>query len=95
MYAANIPAINSSPPVSAVDEADHGLPAGSQQLFTGYGANSTTQTPMKESTYGLTSLYELGGVPALTAPRELSGISTVEYARDSGVRSAVGRQELA
>ena len=79
-----------------MNEAEIRLAMGSPQLGPiGYGDNSTMQTPMKESTDGLASLHELGAVPALTSPRELSGISTVEYARDSGVRSAVGRQELA
>ena len=79
-----------------MNEAEIRLAMGSPQLgLIGYGDDSTMQTPMKESTDGLASLYELGGVPALTAPRELSGISTVEHARDSGGRSAVGRPELA
>ncbi|KAK0513350.1 hypothetical protein JMJ35_004336 [Cladonia borealis] len=96
MHAANIPAILPSPPGSAVKEAEKRLATGSQQLGpVGCVANSTLQTPMKESTDGLASLHELGGASAPSTPRELSGVSAVEYARDSGVRSAVGRSELA
>ncbi len=61
----------------------------------GYGVSSTAQTPVKESTDGLASPRELSGVSALTTPRELGGIATGEHARDLGVRSAVGRPELA
>ncbi len=79
-----------------MNEAENRLPTSSQQPgLVGYRANSTTQTPMKEGTDNLASPHELDEVPALTTPRELSGISAVEKARDSGVRSAVGRPELA
>ena len=96
MHVANIPPILPSLPGSAMNGAENRLPTSSQQLGPiGYGANSTTQTPMKESMDGLASPHELDEVPALTTPRELSGKSAVEYARDSGARSAVGRPELA
>ena len=51
--------------------------------------------PKEEGRDVLASLHELGGVSALDTPRELSGVSAGKYARDSGVRSAVGRTELA
>ena len=79
-----------------MNEAEKRLATGSQQLGAiGYGANGPTGTQMKESTNGLGSPHELGEESSLNARRELSGTSAVEYARDSGVRSAVGRPELA
>ena len=65
-----------------MNEAENRLAMGSQQLGSiGYGTNSTTQTPMKESTDGLPSRHELSGASALTTQRKLSSISTVEYAK--------------
>ena len=85
-----------SPPASAVKEAEKSLTTGSQQLGpVGYVANSTLQTPMKESTDGLASLHELSGASVSSTPRELSGVSAVQYAKDPGNRYAVGRPELA
>ena len=96
MHAANVPAMLASPPGSAVEEAEKRLATGSQQLGpVGGVANSTLQTPMKESTDGLAFLHELGGASAPSTPRELSGVSAVEYAKDPGNRYAVGRPELA
>ena len=93
MHTANIPPIL---PLSAVDEAEKRVPTGSQQLGSGaYGANGTAQMSKEESTDGLASLHELGGVSALDTPRELSGVSSGEFARDSGVRFGVERTELA
>ena len=96
MHAANIPPILPSPPGTAAKGVENSLPTGSQEHgSTGYGANGTAQRQAKESTDGLASLYELGGVSALDTPRELSGVSTGEFARGSGIRSAMGRTELA
>ena len=95
MHAANIPPIL---PSSAVDEAEKRVPTGSQQLGSGgygAGANSIAQMLKEEGRNGLASLHELGGVSALDTPRELSGVSTGQFARGSGVRSLVGRTELA
>ena len=96
MHAANITPIHPSPPGSGVKEAEKHLAMGSQQLGPiGYGANSTLETPMNEGTDGLAFLHELGGVSAPSTPWELSGVSIVQYAKDTGDRYAVGRSELA
>lgn len=95
MHAANISPIL---PSSAVDEALKRLPTGSQELgSTGYGAgdDGMVQMSKEEGRDGLSSLHELGGVAVVDTPRELSGVFAGEYARSSGVRSMVGRTELA
>ena len=96
MHAANIPPILPSPPRSVGDEVENRFPTGDQQLASGgNGVTGTAQMSKEESTDDLASLHELGGVSALDTPRELSGVSTGEFARGSGIRSAMGRTELA
>lgn len=97
MHAANIPPML---PSSAGDEGEKRSAMGSQELgSSGYGyragVNVTAQMSKEDGRDGLASVHELGGMAVVDTLGELSGVSSGEYARGSGVRFVVGRTELA